>query len=41
MSLVNFESKKYSQNGEDGIIEYLINLIYQDPKNKIYLEIKI
>jgi hypothetical protein len=41
MSLVNFESKKYSQNGEDGIIEYLINLIYQDPKNKIYLEIGV
>jgi hypothetical protein len=41
MSLKNFELKKYSQNGEDGIIEYLINLIYDDPKNKIYLEIGV
>jgi hypothetical protein len=41
MSLVNFELKKYSQNGEDGIIEYLINLIYPNPKDKIYLEIGV
>lgn len=41
MSLVNFELKKYSQNGEDGIIEYLINLIYSNPKDKIYLEIGV
>jgi hypothetical protein len=38
-SLKEFEKKVFSQNGEDGIIEKLINSIYPNPKNKIYLEI--
>jgi hypothetical protein len=33
------ERKVYSQNGEDGIIEYLVKLIYNTPENKKYLEI--
>ena len=39
--MINIYNKVYSENGEDGIIEYLINLIYDDPKNKIYLEIGV
>lgn len=39
MDLHSYEKKVFSQNGEDGIIEYLIRLLYQDPHNKTYLEI--
>lgn len=41
MSLLKYENKKYSQNGEDGIIEYLISLIYDNPKDKYFLEIGV
>jgi len=39
MELSLFESKKYSQNGEDGIIKKLLELIYDDDNNnKYYVE---
>jgi hypothetical protein len=39
MNLHLYEKKVFSQNGEDGIIEYLIGLLYQNVYNKTYLEI--
>jgi hypothetical protein len=38
-SLQEFERSVYSQNGEDGILEALIQRIYETPYNKTYLEI--
>jgi hypothetical protein len=38
MNLSSFEKKIFSQNGEDGITEKLIELIYDDPKDKYYVE---
>ena len=39
MDLSEFEQKKYSQNGEDGITKKLIELIYNDDNNnKYYVE---
>jgi hypothetical protein len=38
INLEEFEEKIYSQNGEDGITMKLIELIYDNPKNKIYVE---
>lgn len=34
----NFEKKIYSQNGEDGITMKLLELVYNDPYNKYYVE---
>jgi len=38
-SIKEFEKSVYSQNGEDGIIEYIIQSIYSTPYDKTYLEI--
>lgn len=38
IDLVNYENKVFSQNGEDGITIKLIELIYDDPKNKYFVE---
>lgn len=38
MELSQFEQKIFSQNGEDGITMKLLELIYDDPKNKYYVE---
>lgn len=38
IDLTNFEEKVYSQNGEDGITKKLIELIYDNPNNKYYVE---
>ena len=33
-----YEKRIYSQNGEDGITELLLKILYKDPKNKYYVE---
>ncbi len=38
MSLQKYAKKVYSQNGEDGITMKLIELLYNDPTNKKYVE---
>lgn len=38
IKLNNYEEKIYSQNGEDGITKKIINLIYENPYNKKYVE---
>ena len=38
MDLSQFEKKIFSQNGEDGITMKLIELIYDDPQNKYFVE---
>jgi hypothetical protein len=38
MDLSLFEKKVFSQNGEDGIVEKLIELLYDDCNNKYYVE---
>jgi hypothetical protein len=39
MDLQAHEKKIFSQNGEDGIIEYILGLLYEDSFNKTFLEI--
>ena len=39
MNLKLQEKRVFSQNGEDGIIEYLINTLYDSPTDKVFLEI--
>jgi len=38
IDLSNYEEKIYSQNGEDGVTMKLIELIYEGPYNKYYVE---
>lgn len=38
INLQDYEEKMFSQNGEDGIIAKLIHLLYDDTKNKYYVE---
>lgn len=39
MNLKPHEKRIFSQNGEDGIIEHLINILYESPNGKTFLEI--
>jgi hypothetical protein len=42
MNLSNYENKVYSQNGEDGITEKLIDIIYGNNKfSKYYVEFRV
>ena len=38
IDLTLFEKKIFSQNGEDGVIDKIINTLYPNPCNKYYLE---
>jgi hypothetical protein len=38
LKLNDFERKQFSQNGEDGITEMLVQLFYKDSKDKFYVE---
>ena len=38
LNIQDFEFKAFSQNGEDGVIQFLINNVPIEPYNSLYLE---